>query len=110
MGLSNHTRKGRPLKMAVISLSKMTQLVATEAERSTRCHLACPLGKANCSAPGQPRMLALEGIQESQIDCTHPFPRRSQTSHVRQEDVGTCGPGLCSSPRSVAAPEAAAVA
>lgn len=45
MGPSNHTRKGRPLKMVEVSVSKVTQPVATEAERSTRWHLACPSGK-----------------------------------------------------------------
>lgn len=53
MGMNNHMHKGRPLKMAVVSVGKITQLVATELKRSVRCHLACPPGKGNCSGTGQ---------------------------------------------------------
>lgn len=42
MGMNNHMHKGRPLKMPVISVGKVTHLVATELKTSMRCHLLCP--------------------------------------------------------------------
>lgn len=60
MGMNNSICKGRSLKMAVISLGKITQLVATELKRITRCHLVCSPGKGNSSGTRQMQMTMLK--------------------------------------------------
>lgn len=60
MAMNNHMHKGRPLEIPVISVGKVTELVATELKRSMRCHLVCPPGQGNCSESGQIRMLMLK--------------------------------------------------
>lgn len=58
-GVNNHMHRGRPLTMAVFSVSKMTQLVATELKRIMSGHLACPAGRVNWSGTGQIQILIL---------------------------------------------------
>lgn len=58
-GVNNHMHKRRLLKMAVISVGKMTQVVATEPKRIMRSHHACLPGGLNWSGIGQIQMLIL---------------------------------------------------